>query len=412
MTRGRHDAWDAALQIIQMLRAAGHVALLAGGCVRDRLLSRTPKDYDVATDATPDHVSRIFPKARRVGAKFGVMLVRKYGHYVEVATFRTDGTYSDGRHPDQVEFGTELDDACRRDFTINGLFFDPLADKVIDHVGGRADLDAGIVRTIGDPNLRFAEDHLRMLRAVRFAARLGFEIEPTTMTAIQRHAHHLRSISPERIWLELEAVLTAPTRAVGWSLLLQTGLRGHLTESWPPSGDEDRAIERRLAALPSAPLQSALPLGACLHGHAPTIVAGICRSLRLSNRLLKAVVWLVRSLPRVSDEASLQLADLKLLMANEQWSSLLELLRASLLAADADGGPYDRLQQRAAGVDPNDVTPPPLLTGDDLLALGLEPGSRLGQLLDRVYRAQLNEEIATRDEALRLAQDLARSGGG
>ena len=410
MTRRRHDAWDAALHLIGKLRAAGHVALLAGGCVRDRLLSQTPKDYDVATDATPQRVREVFPKARRVGAQFGVMLVREYGHNIEVATFRTEGPYSDGRHPDQVEFGTELDDARRRDFTINGLFLDPIADQVIDHVGGRADLEAGIVRTIGDPDLRFAEDHLRMLRAVRFAARFGFEIEPATMAAIQCHAGHLRLISAERIWLELVAILTAPTRAAGWTLLLETDLREHLTETWPASHREDQLAGRRLAALPPNPLVPALVLSACLPERTPTVVAGTCRSLRLSKHLLKTVVWLVRSLPQVRDGGLLELADLKLLMAHESWPSLLELFRADLLATGADRGSYDRVCRRAACIAPNEVAPPPLVTGGDLIALGLEPGSRFGDLLDAVHRAQLNEEIATREDALKLVQELVRSG--
>ncbi|MBU0718712.1 MAG: CCA tRNA nucleotidyltransferase, partial [Planctomycetes bacterium] len=185
MTTQRHTAWDAALQIIKRLRAEGHTALLAGGCVRDRLLAQTPKDFDIVTDAPPERVKEIFPRARKVGAKFGVMLIRKYGFDTEVATFRSDGTYSNGRHPDQVTFSSDIEDAQRRDFTINGLFHDPIEDLVIDYVGGRADLEARILRTIGNPEQRFGEDHLRMLRAVRFASRLGFEIEPTTMAAIR-----------------------------------------------------------------------------------------------------------------------------------------------------------------------------------------------------------------------------------
>ena len=216
----QRDARAAALDIIATLRSAGHIALLAGGCVRDLLLNRTPKDYDVVTDATPRRVKELFPRARQVGAKFGVMLVRRYRHDVEVATFRADGTYSDGRHPDQVTFGTEQEDAARRDFTVNGMFCDPAEERIIDHVGGREDLEAGVIRTIGVPAERFAEDHLRMLRAVRFASTLGFELAPETLAAIRQHAPKLELISAERIWQELVQILVGSARARGWTLLL------------------------------------------------------------------------------------------------------------------------------------------------------------------------------------------------
>lgn len=409
MTRQRADAWDAALHTIKKLRANGHVALLAGGCVRDRLLSRTPKDYDVATDATPQRVKEIFPKARQVGAKFGVMLVRKSGHDIEVATFRTDGTYSDGRHPDEIHFGTEVQDALRRDFTINGLFFDPVEGRVIDHVNGQVDLAARILRTIGDPERRFAEDHLRMLRAVRFAARFGFDIEPETMAAIRRNAPHLAAISAERIWLELEAILTAPTCVVGWTLLLETGLRGHLAKNWPPEIKDDQSIHRRLGVLSAGPVGPALVLAVCLQPYPREQVAGICRTLRLSNRLSKAVIWLGQSLAKVRAGRDLELADLKLLMAEEHWDDLLELLRVDLAATVAELDPYECVRERASQIPADDIAPPPLVTGDDLNQLGLLPGPRFGELLEAAFRAQLNGQVNTRAEALALVHRLAGS---
>ena len=290
MSAQRLEAWHAALDTIKKLRAEGHVALLAGGCVRDRLLNRTPKDFDVATDATPERVKQFFPRARQVGAKFGVMLVRKFGHEIEVATFRTDATYSDGRHPDAVTFGSDVEDARRRDFTINGLFYDPIDDRVIDYVSGRADLEAGIIRTIGDPDRRFAEDHLRMLRAVRFAARFGFQIEPATANAIARHAARLETISAERVWQELEMILTDPGRVCGWSLLLDTSLREHLTPAWPQERDDDAVVGARLAALPSQQIDASLAMAAALCTHPAKQAASVCRAMRLSNRLSKAVV--------------------------------------------------------------------------------------------------------------------------
>ena len=204
-------ARDDAVTVVGTLRAAGHVAYFAGGCVRDTLLGRVPKDYDVATDAPPDRVRRLFRNTQAVGAAFGVVLVRVRRTPIEVATFRTDGAYTDGRRPDSVRFATAEEDAKRRDFTINGLFLDPMTNEVIDHVGGRADLDAKLIRAIANPDERFAEDHLRLLRAIRFAARLGFEIEPATADAIRRHAGELSRISPERVTDELRRILCSPS---------------------------------------------------------------------------------------------------------------------------------------------------------------------------------------------------------
>lgn len=412
MTRHPRDAWSAALHVIEKLRANGHIALLAGGCVRDRLLGQSPKDYDVATDATPQRVKQLYPRSRKVGAKFGVVLVRMYGHDVEVATFRSDGSYSNGRHPDQVCFGSETEDARRRDFTINGLFFDPIEDRVIDHVSGRADLEARVLRTIGDPDQRFQEDHLRMLRAIRFAVRLGFTIEPTTLAAIRRLAGQLRAISAERIWQELEAILTAPTRALGWRLLVDTGLRHHLQSRWRADAEEDRTVHRRLAALPSKVVSVALATAAVLASRPRNEVRDVCRALRLANRLLNAVTWLVGSLPAVRNGRALELADLKVLMAHPSWEDLLELLRADLVATEAGLDGYDFVRRWSERVPADRVAPPPLLNGGDLERIGIEPGPRFGALLDAVYRAQLNEVVDTRAQALSLLHTMTGPGGG
>lgn len=402
-------ARNAALQIIMILRSNGHVALLAGGCVRDMLLNRTPKDYDVATDARPARVQELFPQARLVGAKFGVVLVRKSGFDIEVATFRSDGPYSDGRHPDAVTFGTEIEDARRRDFTINGLFLDPLDDRVIDYVGGRDDLTAGVIRTIGDPDHRFFEDHLRMLRAVRLASRLGFTIEPRTASAIERLAPNLKAISPERIWQELEEILTAPTRTAGWSQLIQLGLVDHLASGLRVDRRPDSPIRRRLSALSDEPIDPALALAGLLCDDGVAAAKDVCRALRLSNRLTQAVVWLVRSLPMLRPESHLELADLKILMAEPNWPQLVELLRVDLTAANADLTPYSSVRQRAEAIDSADVAPPPLLSGDELAAMGMSPGPKFGEILKNVYRAQLNMKITTRDEAITMAGELMKS---
>lgn len=408
MKPAQGDAWDAALYAIRKLRAAGHTALLAGGCVRDRLLNLTPKDYDIATDATPARVKEIFPRARHIGAKFGVMLIRRSGFELEVTTFRSDGPYSDGRHPDAVTFGTDVQDAHRRDFTINGLFLDPIEDRVIDYVAGRKDLDAGVIRTIGDPERRFAEDHLRMLRAVRFGARLGFAIAPETTQAIRGNAAKLESISPERIWLELEQILTARTRARGWSLLVETGLHPHLARRWMPTDQETSRISARLTALPEHTVAASLALASMLGDRSPDEVGDVCQALHISNRLSEAATWLVRSLPLARREAALELADLKALMAESPWPELLEFLRIDLAVRRGDPEPFTRLHDRASAIPAEKVAPPPLVSGDDLGELGLEPGPRMGKVLKTLYRAQLNEEITSREEALATARTLLR----
>jgi len=406
MSRRDRDPWDAAFEIIQRLRARGHVALLAGGCVRDRLLGVTPKDFDVVTDAVPERVLEMFPRARKVGAKFGVILVRRFGHDVEVATFRADGPYSDGRHPDSIKFGSDVEDARRRDFTINGLFMDPVDDRILDHVNGRTDIEAKIVRTIGDPDERFAEDHLRMLRAVRFAARLGFTIEPKTAQSIQRFADQLNTISPERVWMELELILAMPSRSRGWQLLMDTGLRAHLSTAWPLSPTADQAIIERLAALPAKPVAVSLALAVALQNLDINAVAAVCRSLRLSNRLSKAVEWLLASLPVVRSEPDLDLAGLKILMAEQPWPELCELLRVDLTATGTPTASYDRIMARAGAIAEGHIAPPPLLDGDQLAALGVEPGPRMGEILNAVYREQLNERIGTPEEAEAFARRM------
>jgi poly(A) polymerase len=404
-----HSPADGALEIVKTLRAKGHVALLAGGCVRDMLLGREPKDYDVATDAHPEQVQRLFPKARLVGVKFGVVLVRKFGHDVEVATFRTDSAYSDGRHPDSVTFGEELEDARRRDFTINGLFFDPIEDRVIDHVDGRKDLEARLIRTIGDPERRFAEDYLRMLRAVRFAVQLeSFSIEPATGAAIRRLAERLPAISPERIWMELEGILTSPWPAEGWAYLVDLGLSSYIVPGWQASPEESARIKRRLAGLGGAPPTPGLALAIMFQERPFTRVEPLCRDLRLSNRLTETIVWLVGALPKLLDAADLELADLKILMAGPAWDDLCRLSTSTITKADPRSSALLRTLDRAKAIPIEDAAPPPLLTGDELGAMGMKPGPRFGDILKAVYRAQLNESITTKAQAQDLAGRLMR----
>lgn len=406
MKKNESKLWDAALIAMKKLRRSGHVALLAGGCVRDRLLNRTPKDYDIVTDAVPDRICELFSRSRRVGAKFGVVLVNSSGHDFEIATFRADGRYSDGRRPDEVEFVAADKDARRRDFTINGLFYDPFEDEVIDYVAGRADIDAGLIRTIGDPDERFAEDHLRMLRAVRFSARLGFAIEEKTFAAVERLAGELRRISPERIWMELEQILTGAGRRMGWDLLVGTGLRAHLSNVWPTDDQDSGRSAHRVAALPTGSVAAPLALASVVCHHSQVTVKKICHSLRLSNQATQSTLFLTRSLPELRRFDELELADIKLLLANPGWSSLTDLLRADLRACGEPEELYDRVMAHAAAIPEDKVDPAPFVTGDDLCACGMKPGPRLGEVLDAVFRAQLNEQVHSRDEALKWARSL------
>ncbi len=410
MTHSPRTARDAALSVLTRLRSEGHRALFAGGCVRDMLLGRPPKDFDVATDATPERVGEIFPRANHVGAKFGVMLVRKYGHDVEIATFRADGDYSDGRHPDEVRYSTDREDAARRDFTVNGLFFDPIDDTVIDYVGGRSDLEAGVIRTIGDPTRRLTEDHLRMLRAVRFASRLAFQIDPATAAAIKALASQLASISPERVWMELTQILGDPSRAVAWGLLTELGLCDHLAARWPVDQALHPRIIARLAALGDDPIDPLLGMAAILCDDRPAAARHMCKSLRQSNREIETVTWLVRSLPLVRAGGKLELADLKGLMANAHWPELVELLRADLTACREPTTLYDLLRERASGIPPQRVAPPPLVSGDRLSEFGIQPGPRFGEILRSIYRAQQNETISTVEEAVAMAKRLIEQG--
>jgi poly(A) polymerase len=370
------------------------------------LLGLEPKDYDVATDAVPQRVLEIFPRGRKVGAKFGVILVRKFGHDIEVATFRTEHGYTDGRRPDRVVFGTAEDDARRRDFTINGLFFDPVESRVIDFVGGQADLQARLLRTIGVPHQRFAEDHLRMLRAVRFAARLSLVVDAETLRQIQAHAAELARISPERIRMELEAILEAPSRGAGWELLSQAGLRPHLCAAWPCTPTQSSAELARVVALPRIPLPFTTALAAAACDRSCSELAALASGLRLSNKQAETLSWLTGSLGELQRNSSLELADLKLLLSRPEWQDLLTLLESIASLTGTDPGAARMLRRRAAAIPRESVAPLPWITGDDLIAMGYAAGPELGRALAAVYRAQLSETVKSREDALRLARDL------
>ncbi|HUU96566.1 MAG TPA: CCA tRNA nucleotidyltransferase [Phycisphaerae bacterium] len=403
-------AAGAAVEIIRNLTAAGHAALLAGGCVRDLLRGSPPKDYDVATDATPDRVCQLFRATRKVGAQFGVVLVRKRRRWIEVATFRSDGPYLDGRHPARVTFSDARQDALRRDFTVNGMFLDPLKGLVIDYVDGRADLEAGLIRCIGEPSERFEEDHLRLLRAVRFAARLGFAVEPRTFAATQANAPKLLKVAAERVREELEKMLTPPARRRAFELMEQAGLLPYLWEgaAWQPA--QLAAARSLLERLPAeAPFE--LAFAALVADRRPREINAICRALACSNDQRDATVWLVRHQADLDEPDAIPLASLKRLMAPASFSALRTLAKARYHVLPDVRERSAALQRRLSSIAPETVQPPPFITGDDLAQCGVEPGPIYKEILDELYTRQLDETIRSRPAALQALKTLLRARG-
>jgi len=399
-----------ALAIVRKLVAAGYQALLAGGCVRDLLLGQTPHDYDVATNAPPTEVGQLFCPTRQVGAQFGVALVKKHGRWVEVATFRADGPYLNGRRPVRVTLSDARHDALRRDFTVNGMFLDPLSMEIVDYVGGMADLKARLIRAIGDPAARFDEDYLRLLRAVRFAAQLGFEIEPATLAAVKTHAPTLAKVAPERVREELERMFTHPSRCRAWSLLGDCGLRPYL---WPGAAWTPEQVQTIDRLLPELPPEAGFELVmAILLSHTgPDEIERIARALTLSNEQRQTTAWLVAHQADLDDPGSLSLAALKLLMANPAFRALVMLARARHQRLPDAGRRQAVLEKRVAGIPPGAVQPPPLVTGEDLLRRGVPPGPIYKDVLEQLYRQQLDEQVRSREQALaeleRLLSGLA-----
>ena len=405
MTRGVLHLEGAGLAVVRRLRQHGYEALWAGGCVRDMLIGLTPGDIDVATSAPPEEVVRLFTRTRQVGAQFGVVLVHQGPWWIEVATFRTDLGYQDGRRPTGVKFTTAEQDASRRDFTINGLFYDPIAKRVIDYVAGQRDLAAGLIRAIGEPAARFAEDHLRMLRAVRFATRLGFAIEPATAEAIREHAAKITRISPERIREELEQMLALPSRGESIEQTARLGLLVHL---WPGSNWPTERVARAVAVLRALPAGAdfVLAIAALLHDEAPAEVARVARALRCSNDQIEHLAWLVGNRQRVDEAGTMSLAAFKKLLAHPRFEHLVALHEA---VCQAGGQPADacaEARRRRGSIAPQGISPPPLVTGEDLIAAGLQPGPRFKQILDALYDAQLNNELADREQALHKMREL------
>lgn len=420
----------AAEDVCAVLREAGHRALFAGGCVRDMLLGAEPKDYDVATSATPIEIEALFPKTIGVGAKFGVEIVQTSSGPIEVATFRSDGPYSDGRHPDYVEFRGEREDAARRDFTINALFFDPESNEVIDYVDGRRDLEAGVIRTVGDPRERFQEDYLRLLRAVRFAARLGFALDPGTKSAVVELAPWVLGSSWERIRDEIVKLLTEGGAAQGFRLLDETGLLERIlpevaamkgVEQPPefhPEGDVFTHTMLMLDQLESP--SPTLALGVLLHdvGKPLTqtfedrirfnnhdkvgarLTETICDRLRLSSDMKDRVVWMVEQHMRLGAASKMKESKLKRFVREDGFDELLELGRVDCLSSHRDQSNIEWIREFIGQLQPEEIRPARLITGNDLIAMGYEPSPAFSRILEALEDEQLEGRISTKDDAM------------
>jgi poly(A) polymerase len=427
---------ELANSICEALLGSGQQALLVGGCVRDILLGREPADYDVATDATPDQVMARFPDSVAVGAQFGVIVVPREGLKVEVATFRADAGYSDGRHPDSVVYArTPQEDVQRRDFTINGLLMRPDTGEVLDYVGGQADLQARLIRAIGEPDRRFREDKLRLLRAVRLAARFGFTIEPDTLAAIRRHAGEITQVSAERAREELTKLLTEGAARRGFELLEQTGLlKVVLPEvaalqgveqppQFHPEGDVWIHTRLMIEQLPAG-VSSTLAWGVLLHdvgkpatyksaeetgdrirfdGHVDVgvrLVEGITRRLRFSNEDAEQIAALVANHMRFKDVEQMRASTLKRFIRQPRFEEHLELHRLDCVSSHRRLESYGFVTRTLAETPAEQIRPQRLLSGDDLLAMGYKPGPLFRDILRSVEDAQLEEQLKTQEDAI------------
>lgn len=429
-----------AVAIVKRLREEGYESYLAGGCVRDFLLNKTPQDYDIATSARPEDVQRIFPRTIAVGAQFGVVLVMLDGQSFEVASFRFDGPYLDGRRPSQVRYGTLQEDIFRRDFTINGMVYDPVENRVIDLVEGKRDLARRCIRAIGDPRQRFEEDRLRMVRAIRFAASLNFDIDSLTLDAIKQSAPMITQISAERIGEEITRILTEGGARRGFELLDETGLLRILlpeieemkgVEQSPehhPEGDVFKHTLLTLSRL-EKPTET-LAYGCLLHdvgkpvcfrkeadritfyGHTDRgaeMAQAILKRLKRGRAVWERVAYLVKNHLRHTQAPKMRLSTLKRFLREEGIDELLELARVDALSSSGDLQYYHFCQERRSQMQEEEIRPEPLLRGTDLIAMGYIPGPIFAEILRRVEDAQLGGELTSRQEAIEWVKQKYRS---
>lgn len=433
------DLQAAAHRTAHRLLEAGHTTYFAGGCVRDSLMGVAPKDYDIATSATPQQVQDLFPRSNAIGAHFGVILVKESGFDFEIATFRHDGSYHDGRHPDSVTFSSPEEDAQRRDFTVNGLFQDPRNQSIIDHVGGLRDIELKTLRAIGDPGQRFREDALRLMRAIRFASTLDFKIHPTTDKAITGHATRLGQISAERIQEEFSRTLVAPQRARGFEQLTSSGLMQHIIPEvydligceqppqWHPEGDVYQHTRIMLEMLQDKPSKE-LALAVVLHdigkpatysydeanqrirfnGHdrvGAKMADLILRRLKYANQTIEAVCAMVANHMNFMNVQLMRTAKVKRFMARPTYQEEMELHRVDCASSNGLSDNYEFLRQKETEFANEPLIPPPLVTGKDLIALGHQPGPLFKQILDQVQTEQLEGKLEHRDHAIKWVRE-------
>jgi len=436
------SAKSSATSLASKLAGAGYTAYFTGGCVRDKLLGLSPKDYDIATSATPAEVLKLFPGSNEVGAHFGVVIAKHENYHIEIATFRTDGSYRDGRRPDSVTFSTPDEDAHRRDFTINGLFENPFTGEIIDHVGGTADIHSRVIRAIGIPADRFQEDALRLLRAIRFSTTLGFPIEPVTLEAIKNSAHLLDQISPERIRDEFSKIISSPNRRRGLELLTETGLIDRFIPEvraligceqppqWHPEGDVYTHTCIMLQMLqPDAPLP--LCLATLLHDIAkpPTqttdddgrirfnghdalgaeMAREILTRLKYPNAVIRDAEHMVSRHMQFMNVQQMRKAKLKRFMSEPTFPQEMELHRVDCASSNGFTDNYDFLNVKAEEFANEPLIPAPLITGKDLIEKGLKPGPRFKDILEEIQTEQLENRLNSREEAIAYLEDLLQS---
>ena len=433
-----------ALEIVKTLQEHGYKAFFAGGCVRDMIMGKESEDYDIATSALPEDIMKLFERTIPVGVQFGVVIVVRDGHNFEVATFRTEGSYTDGRHPDYVAFSTPEADVKRRDFTINGLLYDPVKNEILDYVGGQEDISKGIIRTIGNPAERFTEDKLRMIRAARFACRFNFPIHEDTQRAIVQLAKNIHAVSAERIREELEKILTGTNPHIGIKLLdelclLQeilpevSGMKGvRQPENFHPEGDvfvHTLLCLSKLAPVPEQGMERpswTLAMGILLHDIGKTITfeeldrirfnlhekvgadmtAKICDRLKTSNAEKDRIVWLVLKHLYFKDAQKMRLSKLKRLLAEEGYPELAELCRIDALASSGDLSDYHYCQEMFSKLSHEEVKPKPLITGHDLIAMGLKPSPLFKDILTKIEDEQLEGNVKTKEAAIEMVKSL------
>ena len=433
-----------ALQIVLRLQRAGLAAFWVGGCVRDPLLGREPSDYDIVTSALPEQIESTFDHTIAVGRKFGVMVVIEGGHQFQVATFRAEADYRDGRHPEQVTFGDAKADAQRRDFTVNGLFYDPIQEQLHDWVGGEQDIRAKLLRTIGDPTERFGEDHLRLLRAVRFAAQLGFDIETETMAALREHSAKIRTVSAERIREELNKLFSPPHAARGLELLRETRLLESVLpeiaatiacEQSPEYHPEGNVFNHLVLMLKQMPQESdpSLPWAVLLHDVGKPVTASsdpatgamhfyghervgadmaeqLLERLRFPRKQSQDIVTAVRCHMQFKDALQMRKSTLRRLLMRPTFPLEMELHRLDCLGSHGQLDVYNFLNNESKALEKRPQIRPPLLKGDDLMALGMQPGPAMGALLAEIREKQLQDELTTPEEARTFAQERLATG--